>query len=391
MRDERYIKSSVIMSMTYEFDPPSIESMVDWTSYHKTDISDHVRLDAARDDISWSDGVRPTHYWARSFSSTPKPSKVYGPWRPYYYSHTGSFRYREVWEGLPGENVLGYGSIDSRAGDVRFPPYIEAVATTNALNKLKEEKLSLGQELGELKESLDTAADLVANVLKLSLGLVRLLNKKGFSTDISIGELLSNTADSVADAVLTWNLGVKPVVNTVDDLLHLSLDKFQSDQFLSVQGVHLTTGAPWAKLQGLEVDGELTRGSEVGLTYVVRDPLKQQLGELGLLNPLSIGWELVPLSFVLDYFMDIGGFLSALSGPIGLEFAHGYRTRFVRGDYEYRRSAGSYYSGEYKWDVNINGFERAVIYSSPLPTVAITLSLNLTRLSNILALMQRRL
>lgn len=43
-------------------------------------------------------------------------------------------------------------------------------------------------------------------------------------------------------------------------------------------------------------------------------------GQLGLLNPLEVAWELVPLSFVADWFLPIGDFLSSLD--VDMRFTH---------------------------------------------------------------------
>lgn len=45
--------------------------------------------------------------------------------------------------------------------------------------------------------------------------------------------------------------------------------------------------------------------------------------QLGLIDPLSIGWELVPFSFLLDWFMPVGNVLSAISASAGLQFKSG--------------------------------------------------------------------
>ena len=51
------------------------------------------------------------------------------------------------------------------------------------------------------------------------------------------------------------------------------------------------------------------------------------------LNPISLGWEVIPYSFVADWFLDVGGFLRAL------ETGWLYANRFRKG----------YYSESYWW------------------------------------------
>jgi hypothetical protein len=52
-------------------------------------------------------------------------------------------------------------------------------------------------------------------------------------------------------------------------------------------------------------------------------------GRFGLLNPLEVVWELVPFSFVADWFLPIGDFLSTLDVP--------FRVSHVKGSYGSRQ------------------------------------------------------
>jgi hypothetical protein len=59
--------------------------------------------------------------------------------------------------------------------------------------------------------------------------------------------------------------------------------------------------------------------------YRVSNSNAFDLGRLSPLNPVSIAWELVPYSFVVDWFVDIGGYLQ------NLETAFGQGLTFIRG------------------------------------------------------------
>jgi hypothetical protein len=50
------------------------------------------------------------------------------------------------------------------------------------------------------------------------------------------------------------------------------------------------------------------------------------LNQLGLLNPLSLIYELTPWSFVVDWFVPIGPVLNALTAPAGLIFVSGTKS-----------------------------------------------------------------
>jgi len=64
----------------------------------------------------------------------------------------------------------------------------------------------------------------------------------------------------------------------------------------------------------------------IGLHYHVSNPLKSMFSQLGLTSPISLGWELIPFSFVVDWFLPIGSALNAASAFDGLTFHSGYKS-----------------------------------------------------------------
>lgn len=52
----------------------------------------------------------------------------------------------------------------------------------------------------------------------------------------------------------------------------------------------------------------------------VTSPSRARLGAVGLANPAQIAWELLPGSFVLDWFLPIGDYLDTFDDFIGVEF-----------------------------------------------------------------------
>jgi hypothetical protein len=58
---------------------------------------------------------------------------------------------------------------------------------------------------------------------------------------------------------------------------------------------------------------------------------------LGLTNPLNVAWELVPFSFVVDWFIPIGSFFDGLVPPQGVSRVKGVSS--YRGEFEGRGRA----------------------------------------------------
>lgn len=61
-----------------------------------------------------------------------------------------------------------------------------------------------------------------------------------------------------------------------------------------------------------------------GLRYVIDDHLTSFLAQSGITNPIALGWELVPFSFVVDWFLPIGPYLDSLQAWNGLSFVSGW-------------------------------------------------------------------
>jgi len=78
--------------------------------------------------------------------------------------------------------------------------------------------------------------------------------------------------------------------------------------------------------------------------------------ELGLTNPLSIAWELVPFSFVVDWFLPIGNYLQSLTDFVGLDLEDSFRTWYGIHD---RVDSLQYYP-DYYWVYNYMRHDRRV-------------------------------
>jgi hypothetical protein len=61
------------------------------------------------------------------------------------------------------------------------------------------------------------------------------------------------------------------------------------------------------------------------LDYVKNDdvPLAGNLSQMGISNPLMLAWELLPWSFVADWFVPIGAYLNTLDATFGWSFLGG--------------------------------------------------------------------
>lgn len=73
---------------------------------------------------------------------------------------------------------------------------------------------------------------------------------------------------------------------------------------------------------------EVDLSMKVRVRYKISDSGVKTLSELGFTNPLSVAWEVIPWSFVIDWFVPVGNYLSgldALTGVTDLRVLRSYR------------------------------------------------------------------
>lgn len=104
--------------------------------------------------------------------------------------------------------------------------------------------------------------------------------------------------------------------------------------------------------------------------YVVNSRLTSTVAAVGLTNPLAVAWELVPFSFVVDWFLPIGDTLASLDATVGLSFKMGCVTVFEKQDIEIRRSGGSGGNNEISsWATKFLECQRTVLTDFPSPAI----------------------
>jgi hypothetical protein len=78
------------------------------------------------------------------------------------------------------------------------------------------------------------------------------------------------------------------------------------------------------------------------IEYSILSEFAESLKNTGLSNPLSVAWELVPWSFVVDWAYPVGTFLNNLDFDLGIGFSRGYVTYKSKGTDIVKPKAGTY-------------------------------------------------
>lgn len=152
------------------------------------------------------------------------------------------------------------------------------------------------------------------------------------------------------------------------------------------------------KITSLSVAG----GVKMRMDAAVNNPHVRTLQQVGLLNPLTFAWELIPYSFVIDWVVNIGEYVGQLSAFAGLGFLGTCTTTY------WTRQCEIYYGGNVAQPVpnpaigytgvrtvnctpfkhESSGFDRTVSFSTPSVQLVLKNPLNLKHFADGLALFQ---
>lgn len=117
------------------------------------------------------------------------------------------------------------------------------------------------------------------------------------------------------------------------------------------------------------------RWGAMGVQFRIPDGSLNIATAFGLNNPLTVAWELVPFSFVVDWFLPLGNAIASLTAFSGLEFKSGWKsTRHFRLNTRELLPGPAYTTGGVQYTVlksNVKGSqtehgqERSVLSSFP--------------------------
>jgi len=266
-------------------------------------------------------------------------------------------------------------------GDLGITPVslsenLTAQAYTRALGKLYD------KWRGELDLAVDIAE---AHQAKAMLGkyLSGVSSFRGVMTKIghaaaALRRARRDPTKIVANMWLEWTYGWKPLATSIygcfDEMYRVRPYRVRAKaRAYKYRQVGVATGFP-----GLSDKCTVTNSSRCLIDVYFRPPssVLSTLSGYTSLNPIGIAWELVPYSFVVDWFIDIGGYVRNLESCYlsRSSFVKGYVTTTFRNETHVSRRGISVDTGanlRTVWDaegLTIDGMkDRSILTSSPLP------------------------
>lgn len=217
--------------------------------------------------------------------------------------------------------------------DSQVPADLVNEAVTDCLLKLRDQKVNLGQALAEGRDTVKLVTNNAKRINDLLSGAARRNPSQWFR---GVAESMKGNWKNIPGYYLEHIYGVQPLLSDIDGAcqeLARILNR-NPDPFITVTGNKSRVEPIYAYHQEGQWANLRERGSSklsvsVGVTASVPNWVMRDFDRLGLTNLMTVAWERVPYSHVIDWVLPVGNWLSALDVGNYLTFVNGFVTRYV--------------------------------------------------------------
>jgi hypothetical protein len=262
-----------------------------------------------------------------------------------YYLTVNLNRYKEWWQALSYTIASSVASgLKANAYNQAYSRLINGVPDSKDPRDggLKADTAELGAALGERKKSLEMIASRSIQLLTFARRL-RKLDFKGATR--ALGLPVSKTPKGLradkkkfADNYLEYSFGWAPLMSDIGSAVDV-LQKGVPPVTIRGRGKNRTKGTQHDPSIGKVAYWSAEYRVQLMCQVRVNNPNLFLANQLGFVNPASIAWELVPFSFVVDYFINVNDFLSSFTDLWGVELINPFETdKFLSESKESRQS-----------------------------------------------------
>lgn len=330
-----------------------------------------------------------------TYHSVPSPSG----WRaPLPWSHERSVTVEPEMSATisqPWSHATGSGNADNwmRAWFRLYPSVgtLEDLAVNQVLLNLSNQKADFGQDYAERQQTIDMVADRAKGIGR-SIRRFKDSHPKDWRKVKKLTFYGKKAAGAIPLRWLELNYGWIPAMLDVKgamDVLKKRDSAGDSLRYSAKASRHVASSwlspSPngWRGMTGngskFTTPGEARclvndfAGVFVRVDFTMDNPALHEIQQLGLVNPVALAWNLVPYSFVADWFLPVGSYLQSWTAALGLRFLGGsvsvLQKRSINGLVATRVDSGSGYQifEAHGGRVDNVKFNRTVLTSFPGP------------------------
>jgi hypothetical protein len=333
----------------------------------------------------WPHRIQSNFYM--TYSSTVKPASIdYDFNSPFGRAYgTDSAVFKAAGGGAAGQ-IMSY----SWPYIVQLYDEAQAKMYNRLISQLKNQKVNYAQVYAERAQTADlvisTAKKLAESFINLRKGnfFGAVTSLTGSSRSSARG--LRRVAGGIPEQWLALQYGWKPLLSDIYGSAE-ELARYHNDSdtppFARCTASGRATGSGQERSNassGGDPDWifELKSATAKGIgnvVYSVSNSVANAYGRTGLTNPLQLAWELLPYSFIVDWFYPVGNYLSQLDYSSGLIFESGWENMKIELSWSVapvnvNRWPSGFTSGGWtggKWQAEVKYFQRLPTNGFPSP------------------------
>lgn len=308
--------------------------------------------------------------------------------------------YKTAFDAVTGWTFIDYGASIPSMNNALLDS-IQNRCLIDCLNDLKGQNVNYAQAFAERQQTVNlvsgTAKRLANTILDLKKG-----NFVGAAARLGLSRKPKKAFRTVGQQWLELQYGWKPLLSDIygacEDLA--VKDNFQPDRYrVTVKKTRREIQEGYTNVNsGIHFEGPYRAQHSVfiRLDYRMENPFAVSAARSGISNPLTLAWELLPWSFVADWFIPVGSYLSTMDATNGWQFLGGSATRrwhvlthgvVKRTGYNFPGRVVPYWGG-YGASNSSKNINRVVYSSSPTPRFpGFKNPLSLTHMANAIALL----
>lgn len=130
-------------------------------------------------------------------------------------------------------------------------------------------------------------------------------------------------ASALGSNYLEFHFGWEPLMKDIENSFDLFTDPMRDRLGMWVRGASSATHTvppDFAYMYSINTERYWKSSVSIRARVKISNLDLYQANQLGLLNPAVLLWELVPFSFIVDWFVNVGDFLSSFNDFWGLDF-----------------------------------------------------------------------
>jgi hypothetical protein len=233
----------------------------------------------------------------------------------------------------PGVGDLASGDL-SRANNKAYQKFVDSMkdSAQNA-NNIAES----GKSLGQIMQHVRSISSSIEHIRKGDV--IGAAEALGAKLSKSKASRIKRRAKQAADRWLELHFGWEPLVQDIGSSIDImqgtgksstSLQRINGRAHFQGSTSSSSIGFNGTLLEKRYSSDSWSGGVRMGGLVAVENPNLAVANQMGFVNPLSVAWEAVPFSFVVDWFSNVGQCLSAMTDFWGYQLKEGYTSTRVK-------------------------------------------------------------